>query len=158
MHKTFQFAFGDLVAVGVPKENRSWKFDIRNKLGIYMGQVEGSVYTHRVYSPFNHKVYDRGSVHRIEIEESQLLKWYITQYNYHQQRLPFNTVQDAVYSFFVNDSDHSNRTLDDPLIVQLSVPLIGEHGTLSSGKGGQEVSESSTSSIARENVSSLREP
>ena len=38
LSKQFQFAFGDLVAVGIPKELRDWKFDLRNDIGIYVGQ------------------------------------------------------------------------------------------------------------------------
>ena len=29
LQKTFQFVFGDLVAVHLPKDRRNWKFDMR---------------------------------------------------------------------------------------------------------------------------------
>ena len=37
LHKTFQFVFGDMVAVHLPKERRNWKFDMRWDVGIYVG-------------------------------------------------------------------------------------------------------------------------
>ena len=43
LNKSFQFTFGDLVAVHIPKERRDWKFDLRWDVGIYIGQPESSV-------------------------------------------------------------------------------------------------------------------
>jgi hypothetical protein len=68
--RTFQFSFGDLVSVGIPKDHRSWKFDVRNDLCIYVGQEPGTVDTHRLYRPYHHDTIVRGSVHKLEITDA----------------------------------------------------------------------------------------
>ena len=73
---TFSFTFGDVVAVGIPKELRTWKFDLRNDVDIYVGQPEGSVDTHHVYYPDDDVVKTRGSVHKIEISNQKFLNYF----------------------------------------------------------------------------------
>ena len=55
LNKSFQFAFGDLVAVHITKERRHWKFDLRWDVGIFIGQPEASVDAAIVYYPFEGK-------------------------------------------------------------------------------------------------------
>ena len=37
LQKTFQFVYGDMVAVHLPKERRNWMFDMCWDVGIYVG-------------------------------------------------------------------------------------------------------------------------
>ena len=52
LKKTFQFVFGDLVAVHMLKEKRTWKFDLWWDVGIYVGQPEFSVEAALVIFPY----------------------------------------------------------------------------------------------------------
>ena len=72
----FSFTFGDVVAVRIPKELRTWKFDLRNDVGIYVGQPEGSVDTHHVYYPDDDTVKTRGSVYKVEISNEKFLQYF----------------------------------------------------------------------------------
>jgi hypothetical protein len=110
LSSSFRFAFGDLVAHGIPKELREWKFDVRNELGIYVGQPDFSVHSHRIYDPFKHRVYDRQSVHKLDISDLQYLKWYGMRQNMREAKLPYRLVEDAVHSFCNNDNDQSTTT------------------------------------------------
>jgi hypothetical protein len=40
LSKKFLFSFGDLVLVRIPENHREWKFDLRNDIGINVGQPE----------------------------------------------------------------------------------------------------------------------
>jgi hypothetical protein len=57
---TFPFAFGDLVVVGIPKDLRTWKFDLRNDVGIYVvNQVEWlmlAIFIRRIPTQFQSEV------------------------------------------------------------------------------------------------------
>jgi hypothetical protein len=76
LSRQYQFAFGDLVAVGIPKELREWKFDLRNDLGIYVGQPDGMVDTHYVYMPHTRTVLTRGSVRKVNITDTDFMRYY----------------------------------------------------------------------------------
>lgn len=142
---SFSFSFGDLVAVGVPKELRKWKFDLRNDLGIYVGQVEGSSSTHRIYNPYTHKVYDRGSVNKLNISEDQFIAFYNKQLSIHENKLPYRIVEDAVHSFMDDDDQAPDAemaqqvmdTLDitSPITPSEAIPVISppEQSPASSG-------------------------
>ena len=56
LEKSFQFAFGDLVAVRIPKERRNWKFDLRWDIGSYLGQPENTVDSGLIFYPFERSV------------------------------------------------------------------------------------------------------
>ena len=43
LQKSFQFVFGDIIAVHLPKDRRNWKFDMRWHVGVYVRQPEHSV-------------------------------------------------------------------------------------------------------------------
>lgn len=75
LDKRFQFAFGDVVAVGIPPALKSWKFDLKNDIGIYVGNAESSVDASRIYFPAQGKVLTRGSVTLLEIDDVKLLKY-----------------------------------------------------------------------------------
>ena len=107
LSNTFKHAFGDIVAVGVPKEQREWKLDLRNDIGIYVGQTEGSVDTYRIYYPHKHKVLDRASVSRIQVDEIELQKWLYRKTS-NKTYLPFQEIKDAMVSFFPIEDNNDN--------------------------------------------------
>ena len=69
LKKTFQFVFGDLVAVHTPKEKRSWKFDLRWDVGVYVGQPEFSVDAALVFFPYKGQLLVRTDVAKLDITE-----------------------------------------------------------------------------------------
>lgn len=99
LRRTYQFAFGDLVSVGIPEDFRSWKFDVKNDIAIYVGQEPGTVDTHRVYRPYQHDVVLRGSVNKLEITDLQFLRWFGRRMTMKERPLPYNEFEDAVIHF-----------------------------------------------------------
>ena len=75
LSKSFQFSFGDLLAVKVPKELRPWKFAHGRDLFIFVGQPNDSVESALVYSPFDHNVLTRGDLFKLDISD-ELLQYY----------------------------------------------------------------------------------
>ena len=49
LSKTFQMVSGDLVVVHMPKDKRSWKFDLSWDIGVYVGQPKFSVEAALIY-------------------------------------------------------------------------------------------------------------
>ena len=72
----FNFTFGDIVCIGLPKKHRQWKYDIQHEIGLYLGQELGTVDAHRVYLPFKKEIVIRGSVHRLPITPEQYLQYH----------------------------------------------------------------------------------
>ena len=76
LKKTFQFVFGDLVAVHTPKEKRSWKFDLRWDVGVYVGQPEFSVDAALVFFPYKGQLLVRTDVAKLDITEEAYRRYY----------------------------------------------------------------------------------
>lgn len=74
--KSFQFTFGDLVAVHISKERRRWKFDLRWDVGIYIGQPEASVDSAIIYYPFEGKVLERTDLVKLDITDEAYRRYY----------------------------------------------------------------------------------
>ncbi len=81
LDKTFQFTFGDLVAVHMPKEKRNWKFDLRWDVGVYIGQPPHSVEAALVYFPYRNAVLVRTDVAKLDITEEAYKKFYFKRYD-----------------------------------------------------------------------------
>ena len=105
LDNTFNFSFGDLVAVGIPKKLRTWKFDLRNDMGIYVGQCEGSVDTHFVYMPHTRAIYKRGSLHKVEITDKQFLQYFQRRKELREPSLPFAQFEAGVRSITGNTQE-----------------------------------------------------
>lgn len=140
LSRTFQFAFGEMVVYAVPHELREWKLDIRNHFGFCTCTVENSVHTYRIYDPYRHKVVVRGSVHRVNIESEQYLKYLVSRINReHNRTVPYTVVKDAVYSFLrlppPDDSSHTDERLPDEIdldqdrLLRYIVPITDDRGT-----------------------------
>ena len=83
LEKSFQFAFGDLVAVHVTKERRVWKFDMRWDIGIFIGQPEASVDAAIVYYPFDGKVLTRTDLIKLDISDEAYRRYYSARHDVH---------------------------------------------------------------------------
>jgi len=75
LDRTFLFAFGTPVATSLDKIERTWKFDVRNDLGIFVGHVEGSVGGGLVYFPSNGLIAPRSNLIQIKITEKEFNKF-----------------------------------------------------------------------------------
>jgi len=75
---TFNFKIGELVGVGIAKEHRTWKFDTKRELGIYVGQPEGQVDSHLIYFPYTDNILSRADVIPLDIPKEDLAKFYLT--------------------------------------------------------------------------------
>jgi hypothetical protein len=129
---TFQFAFGDLVVVGIPKDLRTWKFDLRNDVGIYVGQPSGMVDASYIYWPHTHSVSIRGSVTKLEISDEAFLSYYQRRKEVKEGPLPYKTweitlrdlladkIKDSELSTQEGVSSQQDTTVDFEQQLQLS--------------------------------------
>ena len=92
----FRFTFGDLLTFGLPKPTRKGKFDARNDLGLYLGDVPGMKGAVYIYQPYEHKVKVRSDVYKLNISTLQYLSWYGKRAALRERTLPFKQVSDAV--------------------------------------------------------------
>jgi hypothetical protein len=97
LNRTFNYAFGDIVRVSLPVPDREWKFDVRNDVGIYVGQPSGSVESHLIYWPYTHSVSERSGVSKLEISEQQLQEWCGRREAMRNGSLPYAVFRDAYY-------------------------------------------------------------
>ena len=74
--KTFQFVFGDLVAVHIPEELREWKFDLRQDVGIYIGQPDHSVDAGLVYFPYTGKEEIRPNLQLLNVTDEAYQRYF----------------------------------------------------------------------------------
>lgn len=99
LNRLYEFAFGDLVAVGIPKELKTWKFDVKNHLAIYVGQPEGYVDAHLIYRPYERDVIIRGSVQLVNVTDTQFLRWYTRRVDMLTGKTPYREISDALLNF-----------------------------------------------------------
>ena len=76
LSKTFQYAFGDLVSVSIPDALKKGKFDLRNDLGIYLGQPDQSVDSGIVFLPSTGEEVIRTGLSLVNIDEDSYEKYY----------------------------------------------------------------------------------
>ena len=129
LNKQFLFAFGDLVAVGIPKELRDWKFDLRNDIGIYVGQPEGTVDAANVYFPDTGQVLTRGSLHKLEVSDDQVLRYFQRRKDMRETTLTPKSFTKVVNDMTVvdfNDRSHIDSQLRNAEIPKLSAPLADD--------------------------------
>ena len=94
-HK-YRFALGDMVIHGLPKPTRKWKFDVRNDLGLYIGDIKGMKGACRIYSPYEHKIIVRNSVAKISVSSLQYLAWYGQRHAVREGTLKFQIVRNSL--------------------------------------------------------------
>ena len=120
LSNTFTFSFGDIVAVGLPAVDRNWKFDLKNDIGIYVGQPEGSVDSSLVYWPFSHSVSERSSLVKLEISDRDFLHYYGRRQEIREKSLPYSVLKDAIVNF-LQPEVHQGLEVDG---WKMSVPLF----------------------------------
>ena len=132
--KTFQFTFGDIVAVHVPKDKRSWKFDLRWDIGIYVGQPPHSVEAATVYFPFRNQILVRTDVAKLDISEEAYKRYYFKRYDMHNNSMSSasrltHRLEEIKYDFSkdpageTNDTPIENETLTVPFVDPEDVPV-----------------------------------
>jgi ASC-1-like (ASCH) protein len=104
LSNVFMFAFGEPVLVAKVEPEKTFKFDVKNNVGIYIGQPEGQVDSHFIWLPFARKVVNRSKAIRFNISQAQLDKYHSRQADMLRPRpiantlkvlLDFNTLSDA---------------------------------------------------------------
>jgi hypothetical protein len=73
LSREFPFAFGQPVAARVPK--RTWRFDLKSELGIYLGVSEGSIGGGLVYYPSTKRIAARGDLVPLNIKPEEFKKY-----------------------------------------------------------------------------------
>lgn len=81
LKKTFQFAFGDLVYVRIPNDQREWKFDLRQDIGIYVGQPPGSVDAAYVYYPYSNTQYVRSNLSAVDVSDEVYRRYFARRFD-----------------------------------------------------------------------------
>ena len=75
LNRVFQFPFGSPVLIACPKIEKGWRFDLRNNLGIYLGNVDGSVNGGLVYEPSKDSVSVRSNLTLLSITEKEFQRY-----------------------------------------------------------------------------------
>jgi uncharacterized Rmd1/YagE family protein len=58
----FLYTFGEVVVWGKPKVTRDWKYDVKNEVGLYLGDIKGSKGAILAYHPYKRTTSVRGNV------------------------------------------------------------------------------------------------
>ena len=128
LSKQFQFTFGDTVAVRIPPETKSWKFDLKYDLGIYVGQPDGSVDSGLIFLPYDRKLIVRTDLIRITLTNEQFLHYSHRRHGIRDSTTPWKAIStafpDIEYDFSVPaDVEHTNTTLQLPLTTN-DAPIV----------------------------------
>ena len=120
LKKTFQFVFGDLVAVHMPKEKRTWKFDLRWDVGIYVGQPESSVEAALVFFPYKGQLLVRTDVARLNITDEAYRRYYSKRFDIYGSNRSTSTrihqrLEEAQWDFAQPLHDPGEVTESQPL-------------------------------------------
>lgn len=99
----YLYGFGQMICYSVPKERRTWKFDLRNHVGIYVGEVHGMKDGSAIFNPFDRTIYARGGTAAIKVSDKQFLEYYVNRMHEHDQRAPIRRVEGAMHDFMAVD-------------------------------------------------------
>jgi KUP system potassium uptake protein len=97
-NEMFRFAFGDVVAVAIPDHEKKFKFDMKNHIGIYVGQPKekrGSL----IYWPYTHSTTVRLDAWKLEITDTQFMAYYTKHVQAKDKPLPYKVVEGAFHDF-----------------------------------------------------------
>jgi hypothetical protein len=95
----FQYPFGQLLCYHIPKELRTWKFDMRQNIGIFVGNQDEMKDAAWVYSPVDRDVKPRGDLAPLNVSNLQFMEWFIKKLNIHESKTPLIYVKEAMTSF-----------------------------------------------------------
>ena len=102
----FLFAFGQPVCVGIPRDKKTWNWDLKNDLGVYVGQPSGKVSGNVIYFPFTGQILIRGSCSAIHASKEQLMRIWGVRNSIRNRHLPFSELRnfwETVYDDYVSD-------------------------------------------------------
>ena len=112
----YKFIFGELLAVAKPgnlaSDQRSWKFDLKNEVGIYIGEAEGYKRGHNVYWPKSHSTAVRYHCWPLDMTGDQFLHYYSQRSTIRYGTTPFEEVAGAVYDW-TKDRQKEEKDLAD---------------------------------------------
>ena len=140
-HHQYRFAFGDLLCFPLQDHERTWKFDVKNDIGFYVGDEDSTKGGSLIYMPYTHKILTRGGGHRILISDVQLLQWYARRRGITRNPLPYSIVKDAVMDLMTDRdttvimSDKTQLLItpatedNDALVAQPLNPAVIQHTT-----------------------------
>jgi hypothetical protein len=83
LHRENLFSFGELVIVR--NNEKTWKFDVKNDIAIYLGHPKGSVNGGLVYYPFINKVAERTDITSANIPEEIFKQYFARRYEIKEQ-------------------------------------------------------------------------
>lgn len=110
-NRSFKFAFGDIVASALPGSGKHWQFDLKNELGIYVGQCENAKDVNKIYFPASRSILPRLMVWKIDVSEKQFLRHYAQRYMLRDQSTSFVQIRNAFFDF-------EKAVQDDPVALQ----------------------------------------
>ena len=90
---TFMFYFGQPVLLAKVEPEKTFKFDVRNDVGLYLGQPEGQVDAHFIWLPYYQKLVNRSGATALNITQAQYDTYYSRQTQMLQPRIISNTLQ-----------------------------------------------------------------
>ena len=133
--RMYQHHFGDLLAVGVPKELRSWRFDTRRDLGIFLGHPEGNVNSSYVYFPYEDAIKIRGDCIPLDLPPEDLASFFCAKAGFRGGLSSWSTVNDLLQYSNVQEKllqAHSGQPTDDGVqLVETDATLpIPAHSTV----------------------------
>jgi hypothetical protein len=101
LSRQFQFSFGDFVAVATPDELRDWKFDMRNQIGIYVGDDPNTKDGCCIFWPYSNSISTRGGSDctKLEISDAQFLHYFSKQISSKVNHLPYTVFEQALSDF-----------------------------------------------------------
>ena len=73
LNRVLLYPFGTPVAVKLPK--RTWLFDVKNEMGIYLGQPEGTLYGGLIYYPSTVAIVTRSDLVELKIRPSDFSRY-----------------------------------------------------------------------------------
>lgn len=95
---SFKFAFGDFVAVGIPDVNKTWKFDLKNELGIYVGDADDYKRGCTLYMPYHRNLQLSLDCVKLEITDRQYLH-YMSRRQDIRDPTRYSTIEGAFHDF-----------------------------------------------------------
>ena len=128
LQKSFQFVFGDIVAVHLPKDRRNWKFDMRWDVGVYVGQPEHSVEAALVYFPYKNQLLVRTDVAKMDMTVEDYRRFYFKRFNMTENVASTATrlshhIDNWAYDFSQPPNEEDNdEAKDEPLTAPLAEP------------------------------------
>jgi hypothetical protein len=143
----YSFAFGELIACpsagNEASDQRSWKFDLKNELGIYVGEADGYKRGRLIYWPHSHGTAVRYHCWPLELTDAQFLKHYNRRVSMTSGTLPFQEVANAVHDW------SRDRQISEDELKWLATDIEPLRDSLAGDESDQDDSPSGSSSNVR---------